>query len=151
MVPAVNTGNLIARTCSKSRPAPEVIKPDRAKRFISRAHHFAKRGRNRRIVQILKHHDRRPRQLGKPRDLLVHAAISIAPVGGASLRNAAVAANPTIGGNSGNAALMRPSIYPRFRGTTSNSSMTFEMVGVSNLANSVSTSGEVRIFVPAWN
>src|SRR5215467_13227094 len=68
-----------------------------------------------------------------------------APVGGASLRNEAVAAKPTIGGSSANAALIRPSIYPRFRGTTSNSSMTLQIVGVSNLARAAMVACEIMV------
>src|SRR5262245_55282677 len=68
-----------------------------------------------------------------------------APVGGASLRNAAVAANPTMGGSSENAALIRPSIYPRFRGTTSNSSMTLQIVGVSYLASAAIVAVEIMV------
>src|SRR5215831_5463122 len=68
-----------------------------------------------------------------------------APVGGASLRNAAVAANPTIGGNSTNAALIRASTYPRFRGTTSNSSMTLQIVGVSYLASAAIIAVEIMV------
>jgi hypothetical protein len=47
----------------------------------------------------------------------------------------AVAAYPTAGGISGKQARMRPSMYPAVLGRTSNSSMVFEIVGVSNFAN----------------
>src|ERR1035438_659320 len=53
---------------------------------------------------------------------------------GRAQRMVAVAAYPTAGGISGKQARTRPSMYPAVRGRTANSSIVFEMVGVSNFA-----------------
>src|SRR5579871_5429318 len=48
----------------------------------------------------------------------------------------AVEAKPTMGAISGKQARMRPSMKPALRGRTPNSSITFDMVGVSYCARS---------------
>src|SRR4051812_1754527 len=50
----------------------------RAESLIHRAHHLAERGRYRRIVEVLKYHDRRPGQRGELLDLPIHAAVGVA-------------------------------------------------------------------------
>ena len=117
----------------------------RAETLVDRAHHLAKRGPDRRVVEVLKDHDGRAAERLELADLLQETAVCVAAGGRRPLRNAAVQAKPTIGGSSGKPARIRPSMKPVLRGRTSNSSITLQIVGVSNWASFSRVSREMAI------